>query len=277
MRTMIVAVLFILVPIQAQASARRVLATHLPVWCMVKGVAGEGWDVGILIRPGADVHSFSLMPGDIKSIRAAEVVFKNGAGLEAHLEKGLRTARRVVDASAGIELIRSGEGDSNPHTWLDPLLASSMVDKIAEHFPDDPGYHQRAESFKAALMNLHKEAQRMLGPLEGNVLVTYHESFAYLARRYGLRYYSLTGFHSETPLPARMRGLYDMAREGEIKAVFVEAGYPQKALRNLARDLGLRVCTLDNLTIGEMDKGYYMKGMKKNMDTIARCLGAGDE
>jgi len=259
----------------AAAAADNIVVTHLPLWCMVKNIAGDDRGVDILIRPGADVHSFSLRPGDVKNLMAADVVFKNGSGLETHLEKGLRAARKVVDASAGIEPVRSGEGDINPHVWLDPLLASKMVDNMAEYFKGDPEALGRAESFKSELIALHREAERMLRPLRGRTLVTYHDSFAYFARRYGLREYSLTGPHSESPLPGRMRGLYDMAGTGDLAAVFVESGYPDSTLRRAASDLGLKVCELNTLTTGPMDAGYYIRGMRNNIETIARCLGGG--
>lgn len=259
----------------AAAAADKIVVTHLPLWCMVKNIAGDDRGVDILIRPGADVHSFSLRPGDVKNLMAADVVFKNGSGLETHLEKGLRAARKVVDASAGIEPVRSGEGDINPHVWLDPLLASKMVDNMAEYFKGDPEALGRAESFKSELIALHREAERMLRPLRGRTLVTYHDSFAYFARRYGLREYSLTGPHSESPLPGRMRGLYDMAGTGDLAAVFVESGYPDSTLRRAASDLGLKVCELNTLTTGPMDAGYYIRGMRNNIETIARCLGGG--
>jgi ABC-type Zn uptake system ZnuABC Zn-binding protein ZnuA len=270
---LIIAVLsFLLVPYPAAATIDKVVATHLPLWCMVKSVAGEGWDVDILIRPGADVHSFSLRPGDLRAIRKSDVIFKSGAGLEAHLERGLQTASKVVDASAGIEPIRSGEGGLNPHVWLDPLLASRMVDNIAMYFKGDPAALKRAGKLKGELMAIHGEAERVLRPLKGRALVTYHDSFAYLARRYGLRAYSLTGPHGESPLPARMRGLYDMAGREEIIALFSETGYPDSTLRKTASDLGLKVCTLDTLTAGPMEAGYYIRGMRNNIETMARCL-----
>jgi len=261
---------------QVLASGRRALATHLPLWCLVRSVAPEDWEVGILIRPGTDVHSFSLRPGDVKDIGTAEVVFKSGAGLEKYLEKGFRSARKVVDASEGIEALRWGQGDPNPHIWLDPVLASNMVDNIAVYFKGDAAAQERAARLRSELNTVQLDAGRKLGPLKGKVLVTYHESFAYLARRYGLRDYSLTGPNSDTPLPSRMRELYDMAREGGLRAVFVEAGYPQDALRRMASELGLEVCTLENMTTGPMEPGYYIKGMRNNVDTIARCLAEVD-
>jgi len=278
---MITITLCLLVFLPTGACASRALVTHLPLWCLVRSVAGEGWEVEMLVRPGTDVHSFSLRPGDLKAIKAADVVFKNGAGLEAHLEKGLSTSGHVVDASVGIELIRSEGGQPNPHVWLDPLLASGQVDSIAEYFVRDSAAADRAARLKGKLALLHREAQRRLRPLRGMALVTYHESFAYFARRYGLRTYSLTGPNSETPLPGRVRGIFDMTREETPAAVFIEAGYPDKALRKLARDLGLRVCTLDTLTSGLVGSGpveadYYIDGMRRNIETISRCLGGGN-
>jgi len=276
-KTITITLSLFLLSMSTVASASRAIATHLPLWCLVRSVASEDWDVDVLVRPGTDVHTFSLRPGDLKAIKSADVVFKSGAGLEAHLGKGLSTAERVVDASAGIEFIRSESGQPNPHVWLDPVLTSMQVDRIAGYFKGDAAATGRAARLKDELSMLDREAQRRLRPLRGMALVTYHDSFSYFATRYGLRAYSLTGPHSETPLPGRVRGLYDMAREQAPRAVFIEAGYPDSALREMARDLGLRVCTLDTLTSGPMEAGYYISGMMRNIRTISDCLGSGDE
>ena len=262
----------------AQALAQDILATYLPVWSIANEVATGDREIGLLVPAGSDVHHYSLRPGDMRSLTSAELVIKNGAGLEAHIEPALKLAHATLDASKGLTLISTGQDQVNPHVWLDPMMAAAQTATIAQALSTiNPAsaahYNKNADKMIARLRELDAYAKNKLSPFKGAPLVTYHDAFAYFARRYELKPYFFTGAHSEAPLPGRMRQLYDMARRHNIKAVFAETESPETALLNMADSLDLKLCRLDTLTAHTGGFGYYIKGMKNNIDTIARCLG----
>lgn len=256
----------------ALAAPRKVTVTFLPVYIFAKNVAGEKAELRLLIPPGTDVHEFSLRPLDLKALGEADIVFISGAGLENHIIKKI-DRKKVVDISKGIKPVK---GD--PHIWLDPVLAIAQVKNIRYALQSlDPEnrqhYQSNADAYISRLKALHREIRQGLLKLRGRRLITYHESFNYFARRYGLVPYSLTGPDAESPLPGRMRAVYDIVRAEGVRAVFAEQRLPRKALERLKRDLGVWLCTLNSLETGKPSPDYYEKAMRENLKSIIRCLG----
>jgi len=254
----------------------RVEATVLPVWIFAKNVAGDRVEVGLLIKSGTDPHEFSLRPSDLRALDEADLVLLNGVGLEQNFIRGI-DPEKSIDTSEGIETIMLKHAP-DPHIWLDPLLAKKQVENIARALsaldPEGEKYYRKnADAFEERLDALNAEISRGISGLVAKRLITYHESFNYFARRYGLRAYSLTGPHAETPLPGRMRAVYDIVRAERVKAVFEEAQFRPGRLKRLSHDLGVEVCTLDAIVSGEPSPELYETTMRKNLETILRCLG----
>ena len=182
-----------------------------------------------------------------------------------------------MDTSLGIETIML-EHSPDPHIWLDPLRAKTQVENIVRALSDlDPDggeiYRKNADAFIDRLNSLNADISRGISGLTAKRLITYHESFNYFARRYGLKSYSLTGPHAEAPLPGRMRTVYDIVRAEGVKAVFEEAQFRPGMLKRFSEDLGVEVCTLDAIVSGTPSPDLYEKTMRMNLETILQCLG----
>jgi zinc/manganese transport system substrate-binding protein len=268
----------ILFPAHALAGGRSIVTTILPLHIFTLNVVGDMAEVSLLIPPGSDVHEFTFRPHDMRRLKEADLVLINGAGLDEHISERLGAGDgRAANASEGIRLMHDGRA-ANPHVWLDPLLAAEQVrnikDAISRLDPENTAhYNLNALEYISRLKVLNDEIMEEVGSLRGRYLITYHESFAYFARRYGLRSYSLTGAHAEQPLPQRMRHVYDVVRKEGIRAVFAEEPFPKDAMRRLASDLGVRLCTLNSLAAGSERPRYYEQAMRENLKNIVKCLG----
>ena len=103
----------------------RVVATTTIIGDLVRSVAGDRAEVTVLLPPDADPHAFEPRPGDLTAITQAQVLFKNGAGLEGFLEPLLRSAEGqplIVECAQGLKLRTMEEGGqqtADPHLWFD--------------------------------------------------------------------------------------------------------------------------------------------------------------
>lgn len=267
----IIAIALLILTYCPHAFGLNVVATFLPVYIFAKNVAGDRAGLALLVPPGTDIHEFSLRPADARTLDGADLIVLSGAGLDEHLVGG--RVKKAVDASKGATLIK---GD--PHLWLDPSQAVRQVENIRDALvarsPENADYFKRnAAAYIERLKALDAEIESSLSALVGRRLITYHESFAYFARRYGFRYYSLTGPGGEQPLPRRLKEVYDMAEGQGIRALFREEQFPAEALERLKADLGVKVCALNTLETGRVDAGYYEEAMRANLSAILRCLG----
>jgi zinc/manganese transport system substrate-binding protein len=119
----------------------RIIATFLPIYMFTRGVTGDDARVDILISPGAEVHDRQATPGNVRQLSQADVLVKNGLGMEEFLEQLIANAGnpelKQIDSSQGIEAIEDEHNDGhgysheegNPHVWLDPVSAQQQVAK----------------------------------------------------------------------------------------------------------------------------------------------------
>ncbi|MCS6906264.1 MAG: metal ABC transporter substrate-binding protein [Anaerolineales bacterium] len=202
----------------------RVVATTTIVGDVVANVAGDAIELSVLLPSGADPHLFNPTPQDVAKVSQADLVFANGAGLEAFLDGLLESAgakEKTFAVSEGIQLLESashaheeahsqegehsheaehgheGEhahrhGEGDPHVWLDPNLVKVWVQNIArvlsEKDPQNASLYQRnAEAYTAQLDELDRWIRQEVEkiPAENRLLVTDHLMFGYFAQRYG--------------------------------------------------------------------------------------------
>ena len=54
----------------------------MPIHLFTKAVVGDTGQVDILISPGTEVHDYQATPEDVKLLATADVLVKNGLGIE---------------------------------------------------------------------------------------------------------------------------------------------------------------------------------------------------
>ncbi len=269
--------MLLLVPLPAAwAAEKTVVASVLPVWVFAVNVAGDRAEVALLIRSGADPHSFTLRPSDAGKLDSADLVLLNGAGLEEHMLRAVET-EKARNTSDGVDLIMLNKRP-DPHVWLDPVNAQRQVTNIAAALtamdPEGKDYYARnALLYNERLQALHEKIEAGLLDLRYRTLITYHDSFNYFARRYGLSSFSLTGPDAESPRPMRMRIVYDLVSSRNIPAVFEESHIKSGTMEKLSNDLGVEVCAIDTVVSGEPSPDLYERAMERNLQSIVRCLG----
>ncbi len=91
----------------SDAPSLNVVATFLPMYWFTRAVTGDSAQVQVLIPPGSDVHEYQARPADVQAIATANILVKNGIGLEEFLENTITNANnpnlQEINASAGIQ------------------------------------------------------------------------------------------------------------------------------------------------------------------------------
>ncbi len=94
------------------------VATTNIVGDIVATVGGDRLSLYVMLPLGADPHAFRATPRDARQVADADVVFINGAGLEADFLGDLIASaapRLIVDLSAHLSLRRMMAGDDDDH------------------------------------------------------------------------------------------------------------------------------------------------------------------
>ena len=246
------------------AAPMPVVASFSILGDVVQQIGGERVTVQNLVGANQDAHAYNLTSGDIKKIREARLGLRNGLGLEkAELQRAVKQSKVAsAEATAGIKPLTADEhhhehghdhdhdhGEFDPHVWNDPVLMQRYAANVAiALIKADPAgsryYQQRFKDYQHVLNQLNNYANQQFGavaPAKRKVL-TGHDSFAYLGKRYQVKFISPQGVSSEAEPSARqIAAIIRQIKAENVKAVFTENIKDGRMIARIAKETGVKV------------------------------------
>jgi ABC-type Zn uptake system ZnuABC Zn-binding protein ZnuA len=243
-----------------------------------------------VLKPNVDPHDYDPSPADLDALARAEVLVRNGVGLETWLPPLVRASgfRGLdVDTSRGVPIRRSGTS-ADPHIWQDPLNVKVMCADIeAALATKDPA---DAAVFEANLTSYDRQLDALDAwirqevatiPAADRKLVTNHDAFGYYTHRYGIDFVGsvIPSFDTSAELSGKqVAELVRSIRATGTRAVFSESSLPAKTAEAIAAEAGVRVeAGEDSLygdTLGPSGSAgdTYLRMERHNTDVIVRAL-----
>ena len=189
-----------------------VVTTYHYLGEIVKKIGKENVNVRVLASSHFDPHFIIPKPSLIPMLSRADLLVANGAGLEiGWLPPLIRNANNskiaigsegFVDASNAVHLIDKpvsvsrANGDihpeGNPHFATDPHailpIAELITKKLIQTDPShQTSYQDNLKAFRAEWMPFLKKFDSRMQRCKGKKVVTYHELYNYLLKRYGIK------------------------------------------------------------------------------------------
>lgn len=244
-----------------------VVAAFYPLAWAVEQVADDTVKLRNLTPPGTEPHDVELTARDVERIRSADIVLYLGGGFQPAVED----AAEGADGEA-IDLLVDPVG-RDPHVWLDPVRFAEVVERVAAAL--DP--QDAADEPVAELRALDRELADGLARCQRREIVTAHEAFGYLARRYRLTQVPITGLSPEAePTPQRLEEVIDRVRATGATTVFFETLVSPRLAETVARETGARTAVLnpiEGLTEDQVDAGEdYLSVMRENLAALRKAL-----
>ncbi|MDO8615342.1 MAG: metal ABC transporter substrate-binding protein [Dehalococcoidia bacterium] len=274
------------------------VAVTLPLFAdFAREIGGKNVEVFSLFPAGADPHTYELTPEDISRIPEADVFFVNGLGLDTAVQELIEQNRKetakvipfgpnVPSPQAGLQgnvNLKADEAGDNLHLWLDPVIARSYVDLMADVFMivdrvNEAFYRGNLAAYGDSLFGLDDEikAQVMGIPEKSRRIVTYHDSFIHFANRYGLEVAAFAvSTPGEDPGPEDVDRLKKVIGGEGAPGVFGEVGFDNSVLEQIAAEAGVQMCTLYS-DIQDESVPTYIGMMRADLAELVRCLGGED-
>ncbi len=279
-----------------------VIASIYPIADMLQQVGGDHVDVAFVLPAGASPHTFEPKPSLVKKFSSARIFFMVGTGLEFWAEKFINLAGpglTTIVFSEGVSLIhttghhhkdetehhppaRLGNSDhessvANPHIWIDPVIAKSMVNKITAALCEVDHQHvtyykERGQRYLEKLDELDQMIQKTVSTFGIKKYVSFHASWDYFARRYGLESSGvIEAAPGRNPTPIQIKNIVAMIKKYHIRAVFAEPQLNPRAAEIIAREAEVNVLLLDPLG------GPNLKGRSTYIDLIKYNLNVMQE
>jgi zinc transport system substrate-binding protein len=226
----------------------------LPQRTFIEKIAGDDFNVNVLIPPGASPAAYTLLPSQLREIARSDVWFRIGyIGFEHSWKDKIEQANKnmqVVDLSDGLDLIASNKeqhGDHvhmegvDPHSWLSPALVKQMALRITEVLSDlNP---EKGSSYKANYGQFVKEIDQLdlkirnaLKDYQGQAFIIFHPSLSYYAREYGLVQHSLEAGGKE-PTPQHMTEVVRLAKKENIHVIYIQSEFDIEHARVFADEI----------------------------------------
>jgi zinc transport system substrate-binding protein len=241
---------------------KTLVAAFYPVAYAAERIGGTAYDVENLTPPGVEPHDLELTARTVARIESADVVLYLSHGFQPAVSTAASQSRGTrVDVLAGLPV-----RNSDPHVWLDPVLYARVVRTIAA------ALHRPAGPMLAQLRQLDAQYRRGLRDCRRHEVVTSHEAFGYLARRYGLKQVAITGITPESePSPQRLAQVIRLVRKTHATTVFFERLVSPRLADTVAQDGRARTAVLDPIEGQEPGQTYFTL-MRKNLAALRKAL-----
>ncbi|MEJ7622169.1 MAG: metal ABC transporter substrate-binding protein [Aquificaceae bacterium] len=253
------------------------MASSYPIYYPLKYLAGDRFEVDVLIKSQADPHHYELKPDDVRRLQRARAFLYLGLeGWERKVANKMGKGR-AYSLAQNLTLIRAGK-HYDPHVWLSPKAYMGVVENIQKVLSQlDPAgseqYKRRASEYMERLRALDKEYREVLSTCKTRTLVITHLSTAYLGRDYGLETVGLRGVHAEEePRPSEVRRMVERARKAKAGVVFAELGQDERLARRVAQEVGARVLTFNSSLFPEERNDDYFSIMRRNLERLSEGL-----
>jgi ABC-type Zn uptake system ZnuABC Zn-binding protein ZnuA len=286
---------------QQMVDKLNVVTSVAPITNIVQNIGGNKINLIGLVPEGINSHTFEMVPSDIIKINDADLIILDGLNLEADIET---TAENIICKNPNnIELLKLGDntiskgdwifdfsfpkdkGDPNPHLWLNVEYAIKFAnltrDKLIEMDPSNSQYYiENSNKYTKLLKQLDEGIKKSVEtiPVQNRKLLTYHDSWAYFAPRYGMEVIgAIQASDFSDPSPKDIADLINQVRIEQIPAIFASEVFPTNIIDQISKEGNVTIVeTLsdDNLPGNTGDNNHsYVGMMLENMKNMIVPLG----
>ena len=271
----------------------RIGGPHVRVTTLIKGLESE--------------HSYSPRPSDLMAVRKAKLLAEVGVGLEIWVSGLVRSANNpsllLVTTGKGIPLLpdrasspatspdhppagaaptetsdHEHESGSNPHVWLDPENAATMIrhitDALSQTDPPHAAEFRRGQAvYLQELDRARTELLDQVRKLPDRRLIVHHPAWPYFAKRFGLEIVGeIQTQPGSEPSARQIQALVTLIRTHHIRVIVSEPQLNQKLPALLARETGARVAILTPLPGALPGTDSYLDMLRYNVLQLLRAF-----
>ena len=285
---------------QGEASLRIVCASF-PCYDFARAVAGDAAELTLLIKPGAEVHSFEPTPLDVRAIAECDLLICIGGESDAWVDDILSTfggdAPRTLKLIDCVETIEEEQTEGmtvhaeteegiayDEHIWTSPVNAMGMVTatriELSRMRPEvSELFSANADAYMAQISEIDTELRELVATAARRELIFGDRfPFLYLAREYDLEYWAAfpsCAAESE-PSAKTLAFLIEKVRADGVPAVYQIELSSGRTARTIAGETGAEVLTLQsvqNVSEADFSAGEtYVSLMRQNIEALRRGL-----
>lgn len=259
-------------------SGFRVVTSFYPMYIAAKNIIGESDGVTLvnLSEPQTGcMHDYQLTPKDMKELSGADLFIVNGGGIENFLADvaAQYPDLSIIYACEGIELL-----DNNAHVWMSIPAYMEQVQNITQGLSraDESHSHEYASNCSAyleKLERLYEQQKEAAFDAAGRNVMIFYESFAYVARDYGLNVAGTMDLDEERMVSAgEVKQVAGKIREQGVRLILAEERYGKKMCQTIQAETDAQAIYLDPCVRGSYEADSYVQAMEQNIKQIRQAM-----
>ena len=288
---------FILFPGFSQKKVS-IVTTMFPQYDFTRAVAGDKADIIMLLKPGAESHSYEPTPRDMKKIHKADLFIYTGAENDVWAESLLKSmGSKAPKTMAFLDLVdaveeeivegmtaEEEEVELDEHVWTSPLNAVKIVTAICDELcaidsANASFYKKNADKYIENLLELHHSFEEIVSNSSRKTIV-FGDRFPlrYFADLYGLKYYAaFPGCATDVEASAStIKFLINKVKEEKIPVVFTiefSNGKIADTICEATKAKKREFHSCHNVSADDIKKGEtYISLMKRNVEALREAL-----
>lgn len=266
----------------AHSAPINVLVSVVPQQYFAQKIGGERVHVTVLVGPGRSAENYEPSIRQLSQLSKARLFWSMGLPFEEVLQISKlndTSEMTVLDARQGVHLrvmedmdIVLAESDyahqskdhhderyghehehqgSDPHFWLNPRIVKHMGAEFKNTLVQlDPEHRDEYEAnyrlFANELDQLDAQIKAQLASSKQRRFMVFHPAWGYFADAYDLRQLPIE-IEGKTPGPKTLAAMIQLAREQQIKVIFVQQQFSQRDAQVVAKAIDGRVIAVDPL------------------------------
>ena len=285
-----------------------VVSTSFPGYDFARAVTkNTNISAKMLVKPGAETHTYEPTPQDIIDIKNADMFVYVGGDSDTWVEKILKDVDtkkthvvKLVDLVSTVEeeIVEGMENEDehahkhehdeeeegpeiDEHVWTSPKKAMEIVKKIAEvaseiDADEKTKINDNAEKYVAEIAQVDKDLHQAIDGKISEIVVADRFPFRYFADEFGLKYAAaFSGCSEQTEASAKtISFLINKVKQDKIKKIYKIELSNGKIAETVSKDTGAEVLELHsahNVTADDFSKGVtYVDLMKRNLLALSK-------
>nr|WP_250809596.1 zinc ABC transporter substrate-binding protein [Neorhizobium tomejilense] len=275
--------------VPAFADTLKVVASFTVLGDVVSQVGGKHVKVTNLVGPNGDPHEFEPSPTDARNLKAAQVAFVSGEGLEGWMDRLITASGykgKPVVVSEGVNtrtMDEDGKTVTDPHVWNSPVNVKVWVANIEKALSEadsvDAGaFKANAEAYlqKLDAMNAYAHSKFDAVPADRRKVLTSHDAFGYFGREYNVSFLAPLGLSTETEASAAdVAKLIEQIKAEGVKTYFLENSNDPRLVKQIAKATAAQPggeLYVESLSDAKGPAPTYEKMFRYNVDQIAAAM-----
>lgn len=275
---------------EKENSKLKITTTIFPYYSFAKEICGEKAEIKMLIKPGAETHTYDPTTQEILEIQNSDIFIYTGGESDKWVEnilKSIDTSNtkiiKAIEVIEPINTIHTHSETSDEHIWTSIKNASEITQKICDiicsiNSENSDFYKKNTVNYIKQLQSLDKEFEKVSQSIDKTLIFADRFPFSYFINDYKMEYISAFPSCSEESEPGvqTMSKIITTIKQENIKYVFYIEFSNQKIADTICSETGTKKLlfhSCHNISKEDFDSGAsYLSLMKQNLSNLKEAI-----